>query len=378
MDERTDTGISKSPEYEGTIPLRRNIRLHGLPTSCNHHTPRPDKEAGTRSRHVRTGEASRRRRYCPQESRGRRTPRGGSERQIRIHRINLSSSYQPVTLPESQVVIGDSRRMTELADESVHLVVTSPPYPMISIWDETFRLAFATTYEQMHDYLGRVWKEVGRVLVPGGIACVNIGDATRTVNGVFRVFPNHSRIIEAFEREDFLTLPYILWKKPTSKPSYKGKGVFLGSGFLPPNAYVTLDMDYILIFRKGPPRSFPPKDPGRYKSRFTKRERDEWFSQVWKVQGVRQNVDGLERRVAAFPEEIPRRLIRMFSVLGDLVLDPFLGSGTSLKAAMELGRRFVGYEKLEEMTEIIRRKTQAGSEKIEFLEQAEIIPQFAG
>ena len=287
-------------------------------------------------------------------------------------RVDSNSNYN------YRVVIGDSRRMIEAADESVHLVVTSPPYPMVAIWDDFFTDVSASSYDAMHEYLNQTWREVERVLVPGGIACINIGDATRTRDGIFHLYPNHSRIIENFEKLSFVTLPYILWKKPTTKPHYKGKGAFLGSGFLPPNAYVTLDMEYILIFRKGPPRSFPPKDPDRYKSRFTKRERDEWFSQVWKVQGVRQSVDGLERRVAAFPEEIPRRLIRMFSVLGDLVLDPFLGSGTSLKVAMELGRRFVGYEKLEEMTEIIRRKTQAGSEKIEFLEQAEIIPQLAG
>jgi len=244
--------------------------------------------------------------------------------------------------------------MTELADESVHLVVTSPPYPMISIWDETFRLASATTYQEMHDYLGNVWKEVRRVLVPGGIVCVNIGDATRTVDGVFRVYPNHSRIIEAFEKEGFLTLPYLLWKKPTSKPQYKGKGAFLGSGFLPPNAYVTLDMEYILIFRKGSPRKFPPKDPNRYKSKFTKTERDEWFSQVWNVAGVRQRMEGYERRTAAFPEQIPYRLIRMFSVIGDTVLDPFLGTGTTAKVALELGRRFVGYEQKIELAKIIR------------------------
>ena len=267
------------------------------------------------------------------------------------------------------MVIGDSRRMTELADESVHLVVTSPPYPMISIWDETFRLASATTYEQMHDYLGRVWKEVGRVLVPGGIACVNIGDATRTVDGVFRVFPNHSRIIEAFEREDFLTLPYILWKKPTSKPSYKGKGAFLGSGFLPPNAYVTLDMEYILIFRKGNPRRFPPKDPDRYKSKFTKAERDEWFSQVWSVTGVRQTMNGYQRRTAAFPEQIPYRLIRMFSIIGDRVLDPFLGTGTTAKVALELDRRFIGYEQEGELADVIRLKLGQLADQVVFLKQ---------
>ena len=277
-----------------------------------------------------------------------------------------------------RVVIGDSREMAEVNDGSIHLIVTSPPYPMVAIWDDFFTEVSASTYDAMHEYLNQVWREVERVLVPGGIACINIGDATRTRDGLFHLYPNHSRIIENFEKLGFVTLPYVLWKKPTTKPHYKGKGAFLGSGFLPPNAYVTLDMEYILIFRKGPPRSFPPKDPGRYKSRFTKRERDEWFSQVWKVQGVRQSVDGLERRVAAFPEEIPRRLIRMFSVLGDLVLDPFLGSGTSLKVAMELDRKFVGYEKLKEMTEIIRQKTRADSDKIEFLEQGEIIPQLAG
>ena len=277
-----------------------------------------------------------------------------------------------------RVVIGDSREMAEVNDGSIHLIVTSPPYPMVAIWDDFFTEVSASTYDAMHEYLNQVWREVERVLVPGGIACINIGDATRTRDGLFHLYPNHSRIIENFEKLGFVTLPYVLWKKPTTKPHYKGKGAFLGSGFLPPNAYVTLDMEYILIFRKGPPRSFPPKDPDRYKSRFTKRERDEWFSQVWKVQGVRQSVDGLERRVAAFPEEIPRRLIRMFSVLGDLVLDPFLGSGTSLKAAMELSRRFVGYEKLKEMTEIIREKTRVGSDKIQFLEQTDTIIQLAG
>jgi modification methylase len=272
-----------------------------------------------------------------------------------------------------RVVIGDSHHMTEVDDGSIHLVVTSPPYPMVAIWDDFFTEVSASSYDVMHEYLNQTWREVNRVLLSGGIACINIGDATRTRDGLFHLYPNHSRIIENFEKLGFVTLPYILWKKPTTKPHYKGKGAFLGSGFLPPNAYVTLDMEYILIFRKGPPRVFKPKDPERYKSQFNKKERDEWFSQVWNVQGVRQNIDGLERRVAAFPEEIPRRLIRMFSILGDVVLDPFLGSGTSLKVAMELGRRFVGYEKRKDMVEIIRKKTGAGPSWLEFLEQSSTV-----
>jgi site-specific DNA-methyltransferase (cytosine-N4-specific) len=199
-------------------------------------------------------------------------------------------------------------------------------------------------YDLMHEDLASVWRETYRVLVDGGLACINIGDATRSINGVFRIFPNHARIVEQCEKIGFLTLPYILWKKPTTKPTYKGKGAFLGSGMLPPNAYVTLDCEFILIFRKGSPRKFNSKDPMRYSSRYTKEERDEWFTQIWKITGRRQSLSELERRAAAFPDEIPSRLISMFSVAGDMVLDPFLGTGTTMKAALELGRNSVGYE----------------------------------
>ncbi|WP_457753388.1 DNA-methyltransferase [Thermococcus sp.] len=274
-----------------------------------------------------------------------------------------------------RIIFADSRRMHEIEDESVHLVVTSPPYPMIEIWDDLFRRlnpdidkAFeklkATSnkqkkerivreiYELMHKTLLPVWEEVYRVLVPGGIACINIGDATRKLNGNFRLFPNHAKIIEYFENIGFVTLPYILWKKPTNKPN-----AFLGSGFLPPNAYVTLDVEYILIFRKGEPRKFKPKDPLRYASRYTKEERDKWFSQIWDdVKGERQTHPKIARRTAAYPEEIPRRLIRMFSIIGDTVLDPFLGTGTTTKVAIELQRNSIGYEIDESLRPIIEEK----------------------
>jgi len=204
--------------------------------------------------------------------------------------------------------------------------------------------------------LFKVWEETYRVLVEGGIACINIGDATRSINGKFRVFPNHSRIIENCERIGFTTLPYILWKKPTTKPSYKGKGAFLGSGFLPPNAYVTLDCEFILIFRKGNLRKFPPKDPNRYDSALTKKQRDEWFTQIWKVTGTRQTADELERRTAAYPAEIAYRLIRMFSVKGDTVLDPFLGSGTTSDVAIKNGRNSIGYEVDKNLLPLVSKK----------------------
>src|SRR3990170_8574896 len=264
---------------------------------------------------------------------------------------------------EHRIIIGNSQQMPELADSSVHLTVTSPPYPMIQMWDEQFskmdpRIAelwkeleadcqeetIKQIYDAMHLNLARVWQETYRVLVDGGIACINIGDATRTVNGRFRLFPNHARAIEHCERSGFTTLPYVLWKKPTTKPKYKGKGAFLGSGFLPPNAYVTLDCEFILLFRKGGLRKFPKHDKSRYESAFTKKQRDEWFSQIWQGTGIRQTASQIERRIAAFPEEIVTRLVRMFSVKGDTVLDPFLGSGTTASIAMQYERNSVGYE----------------------------------
>ncbi|MHA1505849.1 MAG: DNA-methyltransferase [Candidatus Asgardarchaeia archaeon] len=211
-------------------------------------------------------------------------------------------------------------------------------------------------YELMHENLSQVWKEVYRVLVDGGIACINIGDATRKINGVFRLFPNHAKVIEICERIGFVTLPYILWKKPTTKPKYKGVGAFLGSGMLPPNAYVTLDCEFILIFRKGAPRKFEPHDPLRYASRYTKEERNRWFTQIWEISGVKQTIPEVERRVAAFPEEIPRRLIRMFSIIGDTVLDPFLGTGTTTKVACELNRNSIGYEIDKGLIRVIKEK----------------------
>ena len=279
---------------------------------------------------------------------------------------------------EHKIIIANSQQMPELKDSSIHLMITSPPYPMIKMWDTHFSKinpqiaalqqelevagrdeTVVQIYGAMHETLAMTWRETYRVLTEGGIACINIGDATRTVNGKFRLFPNHSRIIEHCEQTGFTTLPYILWKKPTTKPKYKGKGAFLGSGFLPPNAYVTLDCEFILIFRKGKPRKFPPNDPLRYESAFTKKQRDAWFTQIWDITGIRQTMSQHERRIAAYPEEIANRLIRMFSVRGDTVLDPFLGSGTTVKLAMQNARNSVGYEKDVTLLPLIKRKTDA-------------------
>jgi site-specific DNA-methyltransferase (cytosine-N4-specific) len=255
----------------------------------------------------------------------------------------------------NRIIIGDSRSMAELEDGSVHLVVTSPPYPMIGMWDALFsemdpeigeclrsgdRSDIIRAYKRMHAVLSPTFHECSRVMAEGGICCVNIGDAARSIGKRFKLFPNHSEIIHSLESCGLDMLPYILWKKPTNKPN-----AFLGSGFLPTNAYVTLDCEYIVIARKDGPRKFEPKDPERYGSSFTKCERDKWFSQIWDdVRGASQTSSGRKDRTAAFPAEVPNRLIRMFSIKGDIVLDPFMGTGTTLVESASLGRKFVGYE----------------------------------
>ena len=274
--------------------------------------------------------------------------------------------------------------MSELADGCIQLMVTSPPYPMIAMWDELFckantkiaalwrkleRTASDATvrqlYKLMHENLAKVWAETYRVLADGGIAAINIGDATRNINGKFQLFPNHSRIIEGCEKIGFTTLPYILWQKPTNRPKYKGKGAFLGSGFLPPNAYVTLDCEFILLFRKGKLRKFEPHQAERYESKFTKVQRDEWFSQIWAFKGTRQTASELERRTAAYPDEIAERLIRMFSVKGETILDPFLGSGTTVKVAIMNERNSIGYEADSKLLPTISQKIEQAKTDME-------------
>jgi len=283
-------------------------------------------------------------------------------------------------LTHHKIVMGNSQQMSELASGSVELMVTSPPYPMIAMWDNVFaeidpKIAklwkkadqegvVQQIYDAMHQNLAKVWSETYRVLVDGGIACINIGDATRSINGKFQLFPNHSRITELCEKIGFTTLPYILWKKPTTKPKYKGKGAFLGSGFLPPNAYVTLDCEFILLFRKGNLRKFQPKDALRYESVFTKPQRDEWFSQIWALKGIRQTTTELERRTGAYPDEIAERLIRMFSVKGETVLDPFLGTGTTAKVAITNERNSVGYEADPNLVQTITRKIEKAQKEM--------------
>jgi DNA modification methylase len=198
-------------------------------------------------------------------------------------------------------------------------------------------------FELMHAELEKVWGQLWRVLKAGGWVCLNIGDATRRIGGSFRLYANQARITHSLQRQGFQTLPAILWRKQANAPNK-----FLGSGMLPAGAYVTLEHEYILIFRKGARRQFEtgPESENRRRSALFWEERNQWFSDVWDFKGVRQalNHAGVRQRSAAFPFELAYRLIHMYSVRGDRVLDPFLGTGTTMFAAMAAGRHSIGIE----------------------------------
>jgi len=195
----------------------------------------------------------------------------------------------------------------------------------------------------MHQSLAHVWNEVDRVVRRGGVVCINIGDATRKVGNHFRMYLNYVQVSRHFEERGYSPLPGIIWRKQSNKPTK-----FMGSGMFPPNACVTLDHEHILIFRKGPIEQVPPAlTIQRRSSAYFWEERNIWFSDLWTdIKGVPQDLAMTNGRAvsAAFPLEIAYRLIAMFSLQGSVVLDPFLGTGTTMLAAMCLARNSVGYE----------------------------------
>jgi DNA modification methylase len=257
------------------------------------------------------------------------------------------------TTTSHEIHVGDARELPLEAD-SVDFVVTSPPYPMIEMWDDAFAAQEPAigaaldagegdaAFEAMHDLLGEAWAELERVCKQSAVVAINVGDATRSLDGAFRMYPNAAEITSRMRDLGFSALPDILWRKPTNSAAK-----FMGSGMLPPNAYPTLEHEHVLLFRLGETRSFPPHDEARYESAYFWEERNEWFTDLWTdVTGTRQRLDGETReRSAAYPLAIPLRLVWMFSTYGDTVLDPFLGTGTTTQAALVAGRDSVGVER---------------------------------
>ena len=250
-----------------------------------------------------------------------------------------------------KVIIGDSRCMKEVQSESVHLIVTSPPYWQLKDYGNSKQIGFNDTYEQYINNLNLVWNECFRVLHKGCRLCVNIGDqfARSVYYGRYKVIPIRTEIIKFCETIGFDYMGAIIWQKVTTCNT-TGGATIMGSFPYPRNGIIKLDYEFILIFKKP---GNPPKVSRdvKEKSKLTLEEWNQYFSGHWNFPGEKQ-----DKHLAMFPEELPRRLIKMFSFVGDTVLDPFLGSGTTSLAARNLDRNSTGYEINENFLPIIEEK----------------------
>jgi len=240
---------------------------------------------------------------------------------------------------QHKIIFGDSRDMSEIADKSVHLIITSPPYWQLKDYGVEEQIGFDDTYEDYINNLNLVWSECHRVLHPGCKICINIGDqfARSVYYGRYKVVPIRTEIIKFLETIGYDYMGAIIWQKVTTTNTTGGASV-MGSYPYPRNGILKLDYEFILIFKK---LGTPPKISREIKerSKLSNKEWNQYFTGHWNFPGVKQ-----DKHLAMFPEELPRRLIKMFSFIGETVLDPFLGSGTTSIMAMLLNRNSIGYE----------------------------------
>lgn len=238
-----------------------------------------------------------------------------------------------------------------MSDESLHLIITSPPYWQLKDYGNGSQIGFNDNYEDYINNLNLVWNECHRVLHKGCRLCVNIGDqfARSVYYGRYKVIPIRTEIIKFCETVGFDYMGAIIWQKVTTCNT-TGGATIMGSFPYPRNGIIKIDYEFILLFKKhgtAPSVSREIKE----KSKLTIEEWNEFFAGHWNIPGEKQ-----DKHLAVFPAEIPRRLIKMFSFAGDMVLDPFLGSGTTSLAARKLDRNSVGYEINPDFLPLIKEK----------------------
>lgn len=254
-------------------------------------------------------------------------------------------------MTEHRIIFGDSRSLNEIKDKSVQLIITSPPYWQLKDYGTEDQIGFNDSYEEYINNLNLVWQECYRVLSEGCRMCINIGDqfARSVYYGRYKVIPIRTEIIRFCESLGMDYMGAIIWQKTTTMNT-SGGGAIMGSFPYPRNGILKMDYEFILLFKK---LGNAPKPTKKQKERsiITKEEWGEYFSSHWHFNGVKQY-----EHIAMFPEELPKRLIKMFSFAGETVLDPFAGSGTTSLAAKHLGRNSIGYEINRSFAPIIRSK----------------------
>lgn len=255
-------------------------------------------------------------------------------------------------MTEHRLHIADCRRMIEVNDESIDLVVTSPPYWQLKDYGDTDQIGFGNSYEDYINDLNLVWNECNRIIKQGCRLCINIGDqfARAVYYGRYKVIPIRTEIIRFCETIGLDYMGAIIWQKVTNTNT-TGGATIMGSFPYPRNGILKIDYEFILIFKKtGKPKNKVSQEI-KERSKMSKEEWNEYFRGHWNFSGIKQ-----DKHLAMFPEELPRRLIKMFSFVEDTVLDPFTGSGTTMLAARNLERNSIGFEINRDFEKIIKKK----------------------